>query len=272
MTDVDEAWRRRSDERLIEAAGRLEEYTDEGRRVIQAELERRGLEAPLPRSHVRLQTVDYSADYSSVLRRAHWTTVLLMFSAAVNLVAVGSSASQVFLVRRMVAGEFIIDATLTANDTRQELLGALKVIALVVTAVAFLRWLSRSYKNLPAFGVTPSFTPAWAIGAWFVPLLNFVRPYQIVKELWVMNQPTQDSALVGWWWAAWIIWGFIGRALFGLTRGAEQLSEILNASYLNLISDAVGVIGSILAMYVVRGITRRQDDARRTMLTNLVGV
>lgn len=40
---AEEVWRRRSDEQLLEAARRLEEYTDEGRRVIETELLRRGL-------------------------------------------------------------------------------------------------------------------------------------------------------------------------------------------------------------------------------------
>ena len=40
---VEEVWRRRSDDELVEAAQRLEEYTDEGRKVIQAELLRRGI-------------------------------------------------------------------------------------------------------------------------------------------------------------------------------------------------------------------------------------
>jgi hypothetical protein len=43
MSDAEEIWRRRSDEQLLEAAQRLEDYTDEGRRVIRAELLRRGM-------------------------------------------------------------------------------------------------------------------------------------------------------------------------------------------------------------------------------------
>jgi hypothetical protein len=43
MSDAEEVWRRRSDEQLAEAAARLEEYTDKGRRVICAELVRRGI-------------------------------------------------------------------------------------------------------------------------------------------------------------------------------------------------------------------------------------
>ena len=42
MSDAEDIWRRRSDEQLAEAVQRLDEYTDEGRDVIRAELRRRG--------------------------------------------------------------------------------------------------------------------------------------------------------------------------------------------------------------------------------------
>ena len=45
MSDAEEIWRRRSDEQLLEAAQGLDEYTDEGRRAIRAELLRRGIRA-----------------------------------------------------------------------------------------------------------------------------------------------------------------------------------------------------------------------------------
>jgi len=52
MSDAEGVWRRRSDDQLIEAAQRLDEYTDEGRNVIRAEMLRRGIvkQAPAPDS------------------------------------------------------------------------------------------------------------------------------------------------------------------------------------------------------------------------------
>jgi len=31
------------------------------------------------------------------------------------------------------------------------------------------------------------FTPGWAVGYWFVPFVNLVRPYQIVADLWLRS-------------------------------------------------------------------------------------
>jgi hypothetical protein len=46
MTEAERIWREKSDDDLLSAAAELDEFTDEGKRVIRAELKRRGLEDP----------------------------------------------------------------------------------------------------------------------------------------------------------------------------------------------------------------------------------
>lgn len=48
MTDADDLWAARSDEELLRAASELDEYTEEGERIIRAELRRRHLPPPAP--------------------------------------------------------------------------------------------------------------------------------------------------------------------------------------------------------------------------------
>jgi hypothetical protein len=46
MSEAQEVWRSKSDDEVIAAAGELAEYTEEGERIIRAELGRRGLREP----------------------------------------------------------------------------------------------------------------------------------------------------------------------------------------------------------------------------------
>lgn len=46
MTDVDEIWRHKTDDEVVEAAWNLSEYTEDATRVIRAELRRRDLPEP----------------------------------------------------------------------------------------------------------------------------------------------------------------------------------------------------------------------------------
>jgi hypothetical protein len=48
MADADDIWAAKSDEELLEATRELDEYTEEGERVIRAELQRRQLPPPDP--------------------------------------------------------------------------------------------------------------------------------------------------------------------------------------------------------------------------------
>jgi hypothetical protein len=48
MENAEEIWAAKSDDELVEASGELFEYTEEGERIIRAELQRRGLPQPNP--------------------------------------------------------------------------------------------------------------------------------------------------------------------------------------------------------------------------------
>jgi Domain of unknown function (DUF4328) len=62
--------------------------------------------------------------------------------------------------------------------------------ASLATAVGFLVWFHRAYTNLPALGIEPlPYATGWTIGAWLVPLLNLVRPKQIMDTIWRGSDP-----------------------------------------------------------------------------------
>ncbi len=47
MSDIDRIWSEKSDEDLLEAAAHLDDFTEEGQRVVREELKRRGMEDPV---------------------------------------------------------------------------------------------------------------------------------------------------------------------------------------------------------------------------------
>jgi len=86
------------------------------------------------------------------------------------------------------------------------------------TIVAFLLWFYRAYKNLDLAGVNTLYAPGWAIGSFFVPILNWIRPYRIMEEIWQENAglikasnaagspvEEQPGSLLKWWWECWVL-------------------------------------------------------------------
>jgi hypothetical protein len=65
----------------------------------------------------------------------------------------------------------------------------------VGTAVAFLGWLYTAAGNLARLGVrSPRFSPGWAVGWFFVPVWNLVRPYQVLRDVWANSGPPRRQA------------------------------------------------------------------------------
>jgi hypothetical protein len=82
-------------------------------------------------------------------------------------------------------------------------LGTISLALYVLSAVAFLAWLSRVVDNVPALtGATPIHGPREAIGWWFVPLANMFVPYLIVRDTMTILAGTlrgQAGIVTAWW-------------------------------------------------------------------------
>ncbi|MCP4441860.1 MAG: DUF4328 domain-containing protein [Aureispira sp.] len=148
-----------------------------------------------------------------------------------------------------------------ANDQRQMLVGVLSLIAYLINAVVFIMWLRRAYFNLHIHSPESArFSEGWAAGAWFVPFLNFVRPVQIVNDLWdgIQNKLNtrfvETKGLVAAWWTVWIIMSITSQVSFRSMNSATSLNDIFMACYLSFVHDAVMLLGAILAIVVINKI------------------
>lgn len=201
--------------------------------------------------------------------RARWTTYLLYTCLALDVIAIASGVAQRGLLSRLAAGGHLSPGEAEANDARHGAIGRLQIVALVVTGVVWLFWLYRAYSNLGLSGTKQArFTPGWAVGYWFIPVVNLVRPYQIVVDLWQRSEQAnaRDSALglprpalVSWWWGVYLLSGFAGRVFAALVRQAKSVDELINATDVGMMVDAIGIVSALLAVMVVRGIDRRQQ-------------
>jgi Ca2+/Na+ antiporter len=126
-----------------------------------------------------------------------------------------------------------------------QVLGIIYLIVFILYMLAFLRWFYTAYSNLHQKVANLSYTKGWAIGSWFVPILNFYRPYKIMKELYcktetllierkiLSDKNPSITYLLGWWWFLFIVSNFIvprlDRPQFRLeTETIEQLANIIN--------------------------------------------
>lgn len=71
----------------------------------------------------------------------------------------------------------------------QLIIGFISVLTSLAFCVLFIVWFYRAYENVRT--VAPekaTLATGWAIGCWFVPILNLFRPYRIMLEIWEGTQ------------------------------------------------------------------------------------
>lgn len=207
--------------------------------------------------------------------------VLFLFATfvAVSLFSLFSNLLQLDLIADALSGGEVAQDRAELNDVRQMVAGLLQIAARLLLAVAFLVWLHRVTKNVPALGNPMSkinYTPGWAVGSFFIPFGNLFMPYRAVREVWDHSDPavrTEEEAgstlrparpaLVVGWWLGFILWTFINRISDNLTRGAETAQAMRTVTGLTITSDVVGIVAAVLGIMVVRGLDRRQAERAR---------
>lgn len=214
----------------------------------------------------------YLDPYVSGRAQVMAVTILVGIGMLLDLAGVAAELSQASLLSGMAAGRTFGQAEVEANDTRVQLVGIVSLFVYVATVVVFLVWIYRAHKNLSAFGTSGlEYSPGWAVGGFFVPFLNLVRPFQVMREIWKASNPDVDyqnesswqysasSPLIGLWWGTWILAGVLGRMVFAFSKDAKTIDSLLNLTYLSIASDIVNLVPAILVIVLVRAIGRKQD-------------
>jgi len=205
--------------------------------------------------------------------------VALLVVIITDVVAVFSGIAEVGLVSRMINGEFVTLEEAEASDDRQAAVAVAQLAVLIVTAILFLVWIYRAYRNLSALGASGlEYSGKWAVGGWFIPIMNFWRPYQVTAEIWKASDPdcnepegeawqtTSVSPLVKFWWALWIIGGMIGGILLRFAfQEPEDLEAFRTRGVVFMVADVIDIPAAILAILVVWYITNRQEEKNRRL-------
>ena len=192
--------------------------------------------------------------------RAKFAIIMIWVIFVLEVLTLTSSIMQYKILMGVEAGQSFSDEELDANDMREGIVAILYLVAYLISAVAFISWFRTAYGNLHKKAVGLAYTPGWAAGAWFVPFLNLVRPYQIMKELYARTQALFDQygieiqnrlsdSKVGLWWLLWIAGNLLGQLEFRM--GGKTFSEIKNATTVSMISAVFGIALCLVTVRVI---------------------
>lgn len=196
------------------------------------------------------------------------TTVrwLLYLQTFVSLVVVVFSILQYELLTRIQNGGEWTEQETSANDIRYGGAAGISCLLYLVNGILILIWIYRANRRVSALsnqGLSNS--PGWSIGWYFVPIMNLWKPFVAMKEIWLASQSPKgwsmyDSApaLLGWWWALWLIGTFLGRAANGVSR-MSGVDAVMQGTSLNAISMFLNAVLCILFAIIVSRIQSMQN-------------
>ena len=196
------------------------------------------------------------------------TVVRVLLVAAIVATGVDAAANvdAAHLVSLLEAdADAVSVAEIDASDLRTGMAGLLQVGLWTVAFGFLIAWTSRLYRNLGALGVGPlRYAEGWAIGAWFIPFFNLVRPKQILDDLWRGSGPAdgehwRDRAvtpLLHWWWGLWILAAVLWRPSAG---ESADLGAARSAAVRAVAGDVVFVVATVVAIVAITRLTDRQE-------------
>lgn len=156
------------------------------------------------------------------------------------------------------------------NDSGSSLVQVVNLLGIAVL-VLLIVWTWRSGHNARALGRTGErVSPSLGIFGWLVPLACWVVPYLVVQDLWRSSDAAAPhgtgwrrlpgAVLVRAWWVCFAG----GQVLYVLavTLAVGGRNDVAQTDTLLTASHTVAAIGAVLAIPVVREITRRQEEQR----------
>jgi Domain of unknown function (DUF4328) len=210
--------------------------------------------------------------------RAWWAIAAVAAVMVTDVLVIWSDVLEIDLMSRLSEdGEVLIALSpeafdeVDANDNRQLVVTAIWALAWILATVFFIRWFWSAYSNLRVLGQPRTrFHPAWGIVSWFIPIFGLWRPKQMANDIWRGSRPDAPTlaahawktvpvpALLGWWWAAWIVTSTLSNYGGRLWWDADTVESIGTAAKIDVAVTGLELVTGVLAIAVVRKLTANQ--------------
>jgi Domain of unknown function (DUF4328) len=211
--------------------------------------------------------------YISTREASQVLAVLFLFTAAVSWLAVGYDFAEIRLTSSVFQGIAVEPAERLAHSATGAWVSMFQIVCFAMTGLAFVGWLYRARVNIRAMGMRRmQYRREWVIFGFLVPVLNLLRPYQVVCEVWKASDPSALDPM-GWkevrtppllkaWWLSFLVYLALEVLASALVGGGAGMQRFRAAYNLELIGDLCAAISASLAYFVVMGISENQHAKR----------
>ncbi|WP_284126014.1 DUF4328 domain-containing protein [Parerythrobacter aestuarii] len=168
--------------------------------------------------------------------RANFVRVCAWGLAILTVIQIATSGYILFRPK----GEIVVTAPGSDPGMAPEMIAAIVVgiVALLFYLLVFvyfvsaLVWIHKAHRNLIEDGVRMDHSAGWAVGSWFIPLVNLVVPMRAMRELYNRSHGEEGDLAhisaddVTAWWTALLV-GLFLYTLLGLKLAFNMLTNAI---------------------------------------------
>jgi hypothetical protein len=154
----------------------------------------------------------------------------------------------------------VTEADLAAADSFAALTSLPDVLAVVAAGAVFIVWLWFARRNCEVLYGKAGHrrTSVWVGWSWFVPVVSFWFPYQVVQDVYRPSTRLSGTA-VRWWWAALATKLCLGQFVLRLEFGDDfSAGTFRTIAILSTLIAVLGVVAAVLVFRIVKEITEGQ--------------
>ena len=232
-------------------------------------------ENPIRKSETQVFSTAPQYEYKSVEILTTFLLILLIAKMFFSLIIIYADANDISFIRaNFNSGGVLYNDELSLNNIFISLSKLFSIVIFITAAIIYFVWVRRSYRNLSTLQKNPiEYSSAWAIGSYFVPILNLFRPYTIMKEIWFGSQPEfsledespdelherrSSTTFLNIWWAAFLINGIANNFSIRLSFKADTTQKMLTNYWVDIIAMTTGIFLSLIVIYLVLSVKNWQ--------------
>ena len=225
-------------------------------------------------------SVNYSTDFYRSVK-----SLSLFVIGGLAVIAACQALALILGLAQIISPESIVESFVEEGEADTSLwllfqgfILLLQFPVYIFTIIFFLIWFNRAHKNLaPLRAQNTEFSSGWAVGWWFIPFANLIKPYQVAQEIWRESDPDFDASsgflsnsvgtapgYISLWWAFWIISNIFSN-IVGRFYDPEDMQSVEISGYLFIINGIVTIVAAVLAVKVIRDITQRQNERYKNL-------
>lgn len=195
--------------------------------------------------------------------RAKNAISLLWIIFIMYFVLIFSDILQTLMLNDIKSGITVSMEKVQLNDLRQLIVSYLYLAIFIISAITFILWFRRAYYNLHQKVTYLNYSEGWAAGAWFVPIVFWFYPLQIMKELYnethelleknqIQPKAKNNQLLIGCWWTLWIIVSLFGRYNFFKMTRISSIDDMLFLTNFSIVSNILALVNTVLIIKLVK--------------------